>query len=87
MLIDRLELRCAGKARGVRCGLHEHGARESAPLLGVLGEGAALDTARLGVAFVALLAPATAMGATLPVLTKALFRIDPSFGAVLGKLY
>ncbi|NIR25240.1 MAG: hypothetical protein GWN78_18985, partial [Gammaproteobacteria bacterium] len=38
-------------------------------------------------AFVLLLVPATAMGATLPVLVRALSREDPNFGSVLGVLY
>ena len=46
-----------------------------------------LNLMRLSIAFVVLLAPATAMGFTLPVLTEALSRIDSSFGASIGKLY
>ena len=57
------------------------------PLLGALGDGPLLATARLSLAFLCLLVPATAMGATLPVLTKALCARDPRFGPVLGKLY
>src|SRR5262249_4947765 len=34
-----------------------------------------------------LLVPATAMGATLPMLTRALSERDPNFGSVLGRLY
>jgi spermidine synthase len=47
----------------------------------------ALNGLRLGSAFVLLLLPATAMGATLPVLVKALLARDPNFGSVLGRLY
>jgi len=47
----------------------------------------ALNALRLGSAFVLLLLPATAMGATLPVLVKALLARDPSFGSALGRLY
>ena len=46
-----------------------------------------LNPARLLVAFAAMMIPATAMGATLPVLVRALSRHDPRFGAVLGRLY
>ncbi|MGB8329615.1 MAG: fused MFS/spermidine synthase, partial [Polyangiales bacterium] len=42
---------------------------------------------RLGVAFLLLLVPSTAMGATLPVMVSALYRRDPRFGSVLGRLY
>lgn len=46
-----------------------------------------LNPLRLVIAFVLLLIPSTAMGITLPVLTKALMGHDPHFGAVLGRLY
>ncbi len=46
-----------------------------------------LNTARLGSAFALLVLPTTAMGATLPLLTEALSRSSPSFGATVGKLY
>jgi spermidine synthase len=42
---------------------------------------------RLTFAFLLLLIPSTAMGATLPVMVAALYRRDPRFGRVLGKLY
>jgi spermidine synthase len=42
---------------------------------------------RLAAAFVLLLAPSTAMGATLPLVVGALHRADPHFGRVLGRLY
>ena len=42
---------------------------------------------RLGSAFLLLLVPSTAMGATLPVMVSALYRRDPRFGTVLGRLY
>ena len=47
----------------------------------------ALNPLRLLVAFVLLLIPSTAMGITLPLLTKALLRDERSFGRVLGALY
>ncbi|VAX29557.1 FIG00603552: hypothetical protein [hydrothermal vent metagenome] len=46
-----------------------------------------LNGLRLFFAFLLLLIPSTAMGLTLPVLTKALSTQDPIFGRVLGKLY
>jgi spermidine synthase len=46
-----------------------------------------LNTLRAAVAFALLLIPATAMGATLPVLVRALFAQDRRFGLVLGRLY
>jgi len=46
-----------------------------------------LNAVRLGTAFTVLVVPATAMGATLPVITEALSRSNPNFGATLGQLY
>ncbi len=46
-----------------------------------------LNTVRLGSAFALLVLPTTAMGATLPLLTEALSRANPNFGANLGRLY
>ncbi|MEE2679641.1 MAG: spermidine synthase [Myxococcota bacterium] len=46
-----------------------------------------LNPLRLVVGFTLLLIPATAMGATLPLLVKALRARDTNFGAVLGRLY
>ena len=46
-----------------------------------------LNAVRLGSAFALLVLPTTAMGATLPLLTEALSRSNPNFGANLGKLY
>jgi hypothetical protein len=43
-----------------------------------------LNPLRLFIAFLLLLIPSTAMGITLPLLTKALMGHDPHFGAVLG---
>jgi predicted membrane-bound spermidine synthase len=48
---------------------------------------AALNPLRLLIAFVVLMVPATAMGATLPLLVRALSRSDGNFGRVLGALY
>ncbi|MDH3655178.1 MAG: hypothetical protein OEN21_12975 [Myxococcales bacterium] len=42
---------------------------------------------RLGFAFLLLLVPSTAMGATLPVMVSALYQRDARFGRVLGRLY
>jgi len=46
-----------------------------------------LNVVRLAIAFTVLAIPATAMGATLPVLTEALSRSNRNFGANLGTLY
>jgi predicted membrane-bound spermidine synthase len=59
-----------------------------APLLGGLTETPdRLDAVRGLAAFGLMLLPATAMGATLPLLTRALTRHDPRFGLALGRLY
>jgi predicted membrane-bound spermidine synthase len=47
----------------------------------------AVNALRLGTAFVLLLVPATAMGATLPVLAGAVSTRQRDFGLVLGRLY
>ncbi len=58
------------------------------PALGGLTETPALlNAVRLTIAFVFLVTPATAMGATLPVLAQALSRRDPNFGSNIGWLY
>lgn len=46
-----------------------------------------LNSARFGVAFALFLLPATAMGATLPVLQKAIHALDDSFSRSIGRLY
>ncbi len=46
-----------------------------------------MNSMRLVLAFVFLLVPSTAMGLTLPLLTKALVMADRNFGRVLGRLY
>ncbi len=46
-----------------------------------------LNSVRLGLAFTLLLVPSAAMGATLPMLVTVLYRRDPHFGRVLGRLY
>jgi predicted membrane-bound spermidine synthase len=59
-----------------------------APVLGpFLDRPVLLNSARVTIAFALLLVPATAMGATLPVLTRALVRVQPDFGRALGTLY
>lgn len=58
------------------------------PLLGGMADVPwLLDCVRLSVAFALLAVPATAMGATLPVLVHALTRVERNFGASLGQLY
>jgi spermidine synthase len=68
------------------------GLPELAPLLGRLfqpfsDQTLTLNILRLGTAFVLMLIPATAMGATLPVLLQALIGPKRSFGETLGRLY
>jgi spermidine synthase len=46
-----------------------------------------LNLVRLGVGFAVLLLPATAMGATLPLVVRELHAHDANFGSVLGRLY
>ena len=46
-----------------------------------------INAARLAAAFLVLLVPATAMGATLPLVTRALAPHADRFGPVLGRLY
>lgn len=46
-----------------------------------------LNPLRFIIAFVLMLVPTTAMGATLPLLVKTLCAWDPRFGRVLGRLY
>ncbi len=59
-----------------------------APVFGRLGgHPAGLNALRLALAFGLLLIPATAMGATLPLLASALSARDANFGRVLGRLY
>ncbi len=59
-----------------------------APLFRGLGDAAGLtNLLRLAVAFALVLLPTTAMGITLPVLTRAISRDDRDFGPVLGGLY
>jgi predicted membrane-bound spermidine synthase len=48
---------------------------------------AALNAARLGIAFALMALPATALGATLPLLAKPLERLTGSYGLALGRLY
>ena len=46
-----------------------------------------VNVVRFGVAFIILLVPSTAMGATLPLLVAALARRHTGFGSALGRLY
>jgi hypothetical protein len=46
-----------------------------------------LNLVRLGIAFSLLVVPAAAMGATLPILVKALCADERTFGEALGQLY
>jgi spermidine synthase len=58
-----------------------------APVLGSVTDEPARNAMRIGIAFTLLLAPSSAMGATLPLLTRALSEADSNFGRVLGRLY
>ena len=59
-----------------------------APLFGPLLDSPWLiNPLRLFITFLLMLLPTTAMGMTLPLLVKVLFRTDPSFGKILGRLY
>jgi predicted membrane-bound spermidine synthase len=59
-----------------------------APALGALGESSWLARLALGgVAFLLMLLPASAMGASLPLLARALAARSESFGVALGRLY
>jgi spermidine synthase len=53
----------------------------------LLDEGVLINTARLAVAFSLLLIPSTAMGMTLPLVTRALAPHVDTFGPTLGRLY
>jgi spermidine synthase len=53
----------------------------------LLGHFFILDALKAMIAFGLMVAPAAAMGATLPVLVKALYSRNPGFGRVLGILY
>ncbi len=58
------------------------------PLLASLvDDAAALNAARLAIAFGLMVIPATAFGATLPLLAKPLESITGSYGFALGRLY
>ena len=59
-----------------------------APTMGELAtQPGVLGTLRFVGAFAVMLLPTTAMGATLPLLIRALLRVNPSFGSALGRLY
>jgi spermidine synthase len=58
------------------------------PLLApFLDDAAALNGLRLGIAFTLLVIPATALGATLPLLSKPLETLTGNYGQALGRLY
>jgi len=59
-----------------------------APLFGqFLDQPTLVNPLRFITALIALLIPSTAMGMTLPLLTRALSEGEPRFGEILGKLY
>lgn len=58
------------------------------PLLApFLDDAAALNALRLAIAFVLMAIPATALGATLPLLAKPLETLTGNYGEALGRLY
>jgi spermidine synthase len=58
------------------------------PLLApFLDDAAVLDGLRLAIAFVLMAIPATALGATLPLLAKPLETLTGNYGVALGRLY
>ncbi len=62
--------------------------RALAPVLGTLADRTPLlNTVRMAVAFLLLLLPSAAMGATLPLLVRALVARQAGFGRALGRLY
>ncbi len=82
-----VELLVAGSGVLLVLGLPKLGAALAPVLGGMHDSPALLNATRLGIAFLLLLVPSTAMGLTLPVLTKALGSLDTSFGTALGRLY
>ena len=54
---------------------------------GLLAQARLVNLLRLAVAFAVMVVPATAMGLTLPILTKAVAGDRVEFGGVLGRLY
>ena len=68
--------------------LFPHLTRALAPLLGTLADTTPLlNLTRIAVAFPLLLLPSAAMGATLPLLVRALAARRAGFGRALGRLY
>ncbi len=53
----------------------------------LLETGWLLNLCRISLIFLLLLLPTVAMGATLPLMVRAVCKIDHNFGAVLGQLY
>jgi len=53
----------------------------------LLGDAAALNAARLAIAFGLMVIPATALGATLPLLAKPMAALTGNYGFALGRLY
>ncbi len=82
-----LELAIAASGIAIVFGLPQLGAWLAPLWRLLLEEPALLQALRFAIAFAALLLPATAMGATLPVLIHALGARDPSFGSALGRIY
>ena len=87
LLFAVLELSVAAYAAGL-IALFPSLSSALAPLLRAAGEtGPLLAALRLGLASALFMAPAIAMGMTLPILVGALSTADANFGRVLGRLY
>ena len=64
-----------------------HNILDQTLVINVLDKTLVINVLRTTIAFLLMLIPATAMGATLPILVTALYRKDSHFGRVLGLLY
>jgi spermidine synthase len=82
-----IELAIAGSGIAAVLGLPALGHRLAPLWSALLAHEALLQGLRFALAFGALLVPATAMGATLPLLVQALRVRDASVGSALGRLY
>jgi predicted membrane-bound spermidine synthase len=82
-----LELTIAVAGVSLVYALPQLGGLAAAWLRPVLDEAWLSNLLRVVISFSVLLVPSTVMGATLPLLVAALFRVDPRFGSVLGRLY
>jgi len=87
VLFARLELSVAVLSLSLVVALPALGAWLAPLLAAIQGRPLLLNASRAGVAFALILLPATAMGATLPLLVRALAPWSARFGTALGRLY